>query len=263
MNYYSHHIGDFNSGTKNFTRLERWIYRDMLELYYDSEKPLPGDFDILCDELGVSGNEEQAAVSRILRRKFDLVDGEYQHLRCEAEICAYQRAAEKARENGKKGGRPARKETQQEPRKTQPVILANPTLTGLKANQEPITNNQEQKEKVKTIVEPTGPTAEVFSYWQVKRNHPQAKLDAKRLKAIKARLADGYTVGELCEAIDGCCLSPHHMGQNDTRTVYDDIELICRDGPRVDKFIKLARQGGAQNELQSYIEDLNAWAAAK
>lgn len=120
-----------------------------------------------------------------------------------------------------------------------------------------------EREGVKTTVEPSGPTAEVFSYWQVKRNHPQAKLDAKRLKAIKGRLADGYTVGELCEAIDGCCLSPHHMGQNDTRTIYDDIELICRDGPRVDKFIKLARQGGAQGELQAYMDDLQKWAATK
>lgn len=262
MNYYSHHIGDFNSGTKNFTRLERWIYRDMLELYYDSEKPLPGDFDILCDELGISGNEEQAAVSRILRRKFDLVDGEYQHLRCEAEICAYQRAAEKARENGKKGGRPSKKETQQEPKITQPVSVANPTLTGLKANQEPRTNNQEPK-KVKNTVPPSGETAEVFAYWQQKMGHPQAKLDAKRNKSIAGRLKDGYTVGELCEAIDGCLLSPHHMGQNETRTVYDDIELICRDGPRVDKFIKLARQGGTQNQLQAYLDDMDAWAATK
>lgn len=116
---------------------------------------------------------------------------------------------------------------------------------------------------VKTIVPPSGETAEVFSYWQMKMNHPQAKLDAKRGKAISARLKDGYTVGEICEAVDGCLLSPHHMGQNDTRTVYDDIELICRDGTKVDRFIKLARQGGAQNELQAFVDDMKAWAATK
>ena len=115
----------------------------------------------------------------------------------------------------------------------------------------------------KTTVPPSGETAEVFAYWQQKMGHPQAKLDAKRSKAISGRLKDGYIVGELCEAIDGCLLSPHHMGQNETRTVYDDIELICRDGPRVDKFIKLARQGGTQNQLQAYLDDMDAWAATK
>lgn len=119
------------------------------------------------------------------------------------------------------------------------------------------------KEGVNTTVPPSGETAEVFAYWQMKMNHPQAKLDSKREKAIRTRLKDGYTVGELCEAIDGCLLSPHHMGKNETRTVYDDIELICRDAPRVDKFIKLARQGGPQNELKAYMEEFAAWAATK
>jgi uncharacterized protein YdaU (DUF1376 family) len=235
MNYYSHHIGDFNSGTKNFTRLERWIYRDMLELYYDSEKPLPGDFDILCDELGISGSEEQAAVSRILRRKFDLVDGEYQHLRCEAEICAYQRAAEE----------------------TQPVILANPTLTGLKANQEPITKNQEPKEKVKTTVEPSGPTARVFQHWQTVMDKPRAQLDAKRSKAIAGRLKDGYTPEQLCRAIDGCRQDSFSMGQNDRNTPYNDIELICRDGSKVDRFIAIADRGGAGSTSNLHVSHLD------
>lgn len=260
MNYYSHHIGDFNSGTKNFTRLERWIYRDMLEMYYDIEKPLPSNFDVLCDELGVSSNEEKAAVSRILRRKFSLVDGNYCNDRCEYEILAYRRVVEKARENGKKGGRPSKKESGQEPKITQPVILANQELTGLKANHYPLPITQEPKDKVKTIVPPSGETVEVFSYWQRKMNHPQAKLDAKRLKAITARLKDGYTVGELCKAIDGIKNSAHHMGQNDQCTVYDDIELICRDGAHVDKFIKLAASAGIPDPgLRRQIDVLQEW----
>jgi len=119
------------------------------------------------------------------------------------------------------------------------------------------------REGEKTNVPPSGETNEIFSYWQTKMRHPQAKLDAKREKAIKARLKDGYTVGEICEAIDGCLLSDYHMGKNESRTIYDDIELICRDGPKVDRFIKLARQGGQQSDLQAYMDDLTAWAATK
>jgi len=124
--------------------------------------------------------------------------------------------------------------------------------------------------EVKPTVERKRPTAdgsgigEVFGYWQTAMGHQHAKLDAKRLKAIKARLADGYTVGQICTAVDGCRLSPHHMGQNDTRTVYDDIELICRDATKVDGFIKRAGQGpptGRSSNAQQTIDHLQAYLA--
>ncbi|HWU84478.1 MAG TPA: hypothetical protein VN028_03985 [Rhodocyclaceae bacterium] len=101
---------------------------------------------------------------------------------------------------------------------------------------------------------------DVFSHWQRALNHPQAKLDEKRAKAIAKRLADGYTVAELRHAIDGIRNSPHHMGQNDQRTVYDDIELICRDGAHVDKFIKLAAPAAiADPGLRRQIDVLQEW----
>lgn len=120
-------------------------------------------------------------------------------------------------------------------------------------------------EKVNPIVPAKAVTASseaqsVFDYWKKKRGYQRAKLDAKRLKAINARLKDGYSVEDLCKAIDGIERSPHHMGQNDRRTVYDDIELICRDGPRVDGFIKLAStEPGIDPRLQHQIDVLNDW----
>lgn len=99
------------------------------------------------------------------------------------------------------------------------------------------------REGVNNNVPPTGETAGVFAYWQKVMNHPNGKLDTKREKAIRARIKDGYTVDQLCRAIDGCKFSPHHMGQNETQTIYDDIELICRNGTNVDKFIGWADRG--------------------
>lgn len=61
-----------------------------------------------------------------------------------------------------------------------------------------------------------------------------------REQKVNARLKQGYSVEQLCRAIDGCRKSPHHQGQNDTGTVYDDLELICRDAPKVDAFIAIA-----------------------
>jgi len=92
---------------------------------------------------------------------------------------------------------------------------------------------------------------EIFEYWQLKLNHPNAKLDSKRLRAIKARLLDGYTVGEICKAIDGCFIDPFSQGKNDRNTVFDDIELICRTAVKLDSFIKMAERGVILNSDMS------------
>lgn len=89
------------------------------------------------------------------------------------------------------------------------------------------------------------PAEKVFGYWQEVMQHPHAKLDLKREKTIRARFADGYSPEDLCLAVDGCKRDPFSMGENDRHTVFDDIELICRDGSHVDKFIKLAQQNPA------------------
>lgn len=83
----------------------------------------------------------------------------------------------------------------------------------------------------------------IFEYWKQVHNHPRSKLDAKRRKLVSDRLKDGYSEADLMAAIDGCKMSPHHQGENDRRTVYDDLELICRDGKHVDMFIKIASTG--------------------
>lgn len=80
---------------------------------------------------------------------------------------------------------------------------------------------------------------EIFEYWKKQHNHPKSMLDEKREKAIRGRLQEGYTVERIKNAVDGIKLSPHHMGQNDRNTVYDDIELICRTGSNVDKLADL------------------------
>lgn len=148
MNYYPFHIGDFRSGTVNMTRQARWIYRDMIDVYYDTEAPLTLDFERLCDEIGVTEEAEQAIVQRVLRLKFQKTDDGYVHKVCEAVITKYRVKSEAARANGKHGGRPPKaKENPKEPSGflsgSYPVPICNPLATGLEANQEPITKNQE------------------------------------------------------------------------------------------------------------------------
>ncbi len=57
---------------------------------------------------------------------------------------------------------------------------------------------------------------------------------------VKARLADGHSPADLCQAIDGYHRSPFHCGENDRGTRYLDLALIVRDGSHVAKGIELA-----------------------
>jgi len=97
-----------------------------------------------------------------------------------------------------------------------------------------------KSKELKTLVEQARPDVSdimaIFEFWQSELNHPQSRLDKKRLAAIKARLSEGYSVDRIKQAIRGIKNCPHNMGQNDRNQRYDDIELICRTGANVDRF---------------------------
>lgn len=78
---------------------------------------------------------------------------------------------------------------------------------------------------------------DVFSVWRATLNHPRSVLDTKRERLIIARLKDGYTVAQLQDAARGCKASAYHQGQNDSKTVYDRVDLIYRDAEHVDQFL--------------------------
>lgn len=149
MNYYQFHIGDFRSGTVNMSRQARWIYRDMLDIYYDTESPLPADIDVLLDMLGIESPDEKAIVEKHLRFKFSESEAGYTHEVCDKVITEYRAKAETARGNGRLGGRPKGK--QNKPSGFQsgsdPVATANPVETGLKTNHKPLTINQEPEDQ--------------------------------------------------------------------------------------------------------------------
>lgn len=229
MNYYQHHIGDFRSGTINMSRLSRWIYRDMLDVYYDTEKPLPLDFDLLCDMLGVESDEELKIVERLLRFKFVKTDDGYRNARCDKEISIYHTKAETAKANGRRGGRP--RKADQNPEKpsgfqlgSDPDATGTPGETESKTNQEPITKNQEPKDSSSEAVAsdvdggaddsplPENPKPEKFTpddyrlaermAQAVLRVAPKSKPPdiAKWADTIRLmRERDGLTLGEITE----------------------------------------------------------------
>lgn len=87
---------------------------------------------------------------------------------------------------------------------------------------------------------------EVFAHYRTyrPRSFRTPKKDSKEWKLIRARMAEGYGVDDLKRAIDGNYKSPWHCGENDSGTEYHDLELIVRNGSKVDTFIAaLEKQG--------------------
>lgn len=146
MNYYQHHIGDYDSATAHLSLVEDAIYSRLIRLYYRTEKPLPTDINQVARLIRVTKNSEKIFVERLLSEFFSLTDNGWMQKRCDEEIADYHRKAETNKANGSKGGRP-KKQTQtvnsENPEKTQSVILGYENETQTKGNQEPRTNNQE------------------------------------------------------------------------------------------------------------------------
>lgn len=98
------------------------------------------------------------------------------------------------------------------------------------------------EQKSLDVAEVSGGTIDrVFDHWREVHGHTRAVLDAKRRKLIRAAL-DRHSEADLCQAISGYKLSPHHMGQNDHATVYDDIDVMIRDSKHVEAGLKFYAQ---------------------
>lgn len=71
----------------------------------------------------------------------------------------------------------------------------------------------------------------VFELWRVATGHPQAKLTAQRLRAVRGRLREGYVEGDLTDAVRGVALDPWPERVN-----HNDLAVILRDGAHLEKF---------------------------
>jgi len=138
VHHYPHHIGDYRKDTGHLSLLEHGAYRQLLDWYYLDEAPIPRETEVVFRRLCARTDEEQKAVEIVLREFFQATEKGWTHGRCDEEISIYQGVAERARTNGKLGGRPKKTDvvSNGKPRN-------NPDETQTKANQEPRTKNQE------------------------------------------------------------------------------------------------------------------------
>lgn len=144
MNYYKHHIGDYDAATAHLSWAEDAAYSRLLRLYYRSEQPIPADLGQACRLVRAAGRAERQAVEVVLREFFRLEADGWHQKRCDEELRVATEVAERNRKNGTQGGRPSKPKPN--PTETQPVISGIPNET-LATSQEPLATSQEGRER--------------------------------------------------------------------------------------------------------------------
>lgn len=265
MHSYHHNIKTFNSATRHLTRVERALYRDLIELYYDTEQPLPAvDFDRLARRVMATTEDEKESLQYVLDEFFEITGDVYTHDYCDEQIEKFH-AANTAKSRAGKASAEARREksearkrnrkaaVEQKSTGVEQVLNTRPTESQqnptnhepVTMNHEPVTNNPPNPPSGGEVDgDPkSDPVREVFDHWVATMGKKTgAKLSADRRRKIQARLREGYTVDQLKQAVDGCAASAYHMARDPTKnpdgTVYNDLELICRSGSKVENFIQ-------------------------
>ena len=152
MHSYQHNIKTFNNATRHLTRVERALYRDLIELYYDTELPLTSDMNRLCRLVIATTEEEKAALIYVLSEFFELTGTVYTHDYCDEQIAKYKQAltAKSAAGIASANAKKQRADTRKAERTTQPQQNSTGVEHAcneiqLTNNHKPITNNHKPK----------------------------------------------------------------------------------------------------------------------
>jgi uncharacterized protein YdaU (DUF1376 family) len=116
VNFYKRYPADYGKKTARLTLAQHGAYTLLLDEYYLTEAPLPGDLAELYRICRAMKAAEQEAVKVVVERFFQAgEDGLLHNKRATEELIEAAPALEAARENGKKGGRPKGSGTQKKP----------------------------------------------------------------------------------------------------------------------------------------------------
>jgi hypothetical protein len=117
------------------------------------------------------------------------------------------------------------------------VTRVSPTRQTRQDKQKTLSSKDDQPAKDK---KPT-PARTVFDAWIKSTGKTSRTVFSDARRNLINRQLKAYSVDELVEAVYGWKFSPHHRGENDRGTVYDDIELLLKDAKNVEKFRDLTR----------------------
>lgn len=261
MHYYKKNIGDYHKKAGRLTMLQHGAYTLLMDSCYDRE--VFPTMEEAIDWVWASSEAEIDAVKFVLKKFFTEEDGLFVQGRIQEDLdkyhsnCSTNARIAIEREKKRKETKRLNKSTKREQSVNDSIKESNestPNQEPLTKNQEPLTINQDKEQPSAEANEPFL----IFSYWkEIMKKNEGAKLTAKRLKAVKARLKEGYTLDQIKQAIYGCSVTPHNQGKNDQGKVFDCLELICRSGENIERFAGNAQQAAPQQYSSITNQNIN------
>lgn len=96
MNTYKHNIDYFNRETRDLSLIERSIYRELIELYYITDKMLPRDIGTLVGGMFDEARSSEYSnplflllIDKVLKQFFTPTPDGWYHSECEGQLNNY------------------------------------------------------------------------------------------------------------------------------------------------------------------------------
>ena len=184
MHYFNFNIGDYMKHTLHLTPEEDLAYRRLLDMYYDTEAPIPNNIPLVSRRLRM-GSE---VVESVLKEFFDFTEDGYKNYRADGEIADYHKFLEKQKANGRLGGRP----------KKGKKPIANPSLT--QAEPKKSLNNKQQT--TNNIHTPDGVSSDLWDDFLAYRKRLKAPVtDRVVTRLIKESKDANMTLEQVLETM--------------------------------------------------------------
>ena len=172
MHFYEFNVGDYAKKTAHLTNEEDIAYRRALDMYYDTEQPLPITHGLatLSRRLRVS----ESALKNVVDEFFP--DGKNKH--ADEKIAEYYAYVARQKANGSKGGRPKHKPT------ANPVVSQNNPVPSQPLTTKPLTTNQKEQNHSSSSDDGLSITYSTafLSFWDM---YPNKKSKGAAFKAFK------------------------------------------------------------------------------
>jgi uncharacterized protein YdaU (DUF1376 family) len=169
MHYFQFEIKEWVSNTAHLSLEEEAIYLRLVNFYYDSEKPIPSDIEMISRKLRIANIQMTYA---ILHEFFTECESGFVHDRCNLEIAKYHAKSEQASRAGKAS---AEKRFNSRSTAVQPII-----------NQESLIINQESiiKKQTKALPTPAGVSDDLWNDFLVYRKRLKAPVTDRVLARL-------------------------------------------------------------------------------
>lgn len=248
--YIQLYVADYLADTMHLSTEEHGAYLLIIMNYWQTGKPVPKKRLASVARLS---SDRWISVEESLNEMFNDTGTHWEHSRIEADLLMVKESQEQRSKAGRASAE-ARKCKKRTSEKRENKGLA--TVVEIPLNENPTNRDTEKireetdKSKDKPLVDSQAKPTDaeiVFQCWRSVMNHDRSKLQDKIRKLINTTLKSGYSVGDLEQAIRGCSITPHNMGQNERNQRYDGLHIILKP-ENIDRFISADRKKSNPSE---------------